>query len=591
MLVAAIGYFAEHKRRNQVLWQPSDEDAKDFMETEVDTMLRDVPAMKAVFRSQKSRQKDNTQKHKRFIGSILRVRGGKAAKNYRRISVDVAYIDEGDAFDRDIEKEGSPRILGRKRLEGATFPKFVCGSTPKERGFSLIDECFDLADARFTFQTPCPHCHIRHPLTWGGKDVPHGLKWVGDNAETVAHLCPNCTALMTQAEYLAVAESGLWVSECGKILLHANGMFTDAHGRRIPTPEHIAFHVWTAYSPKVAWPSMVAEFIDANRAMKAGDDTKIKAWTNTTKGESWQGNLETTDADEFKARAEPFPLRHMPRGCLLLLCGADTQDNRIELGVWGYGLGGETWAIDHHVIYGNPALQAIWDEAEQFLVYSQYEHACGVPQTIHATAIDSAGHHTNAVYAFAHRLRHLRVHAIKGYSGRERSIEQGNTKVGFTWNGRQERNGPILWHVGTNLAKDRFQSRLDVKAPGPGYVHLSNQSSDEWFKQLASEDRHSRRMDWGTETRWVKNRPRNEVKDCLAYATWLEERLGLWRPNRLTFWAGLEEKVQPVGDLFESANVAIWNKVKSNSTKPAPSDDPHETSQHEWTTLPRIRLG
>ena len=35
--------------------------------------------------------------------------------------------------------------------------------------------------------------------------------------------------------------------------------------------------------------------------------------------------------------------------------GADTQDNRIEFHVWGYGQGGETWTIDHHVVFGNPA--------------------------------------------------------------------------------------------------------------------------------------------------------------------------------------------------------------------------------------------
>src|SRR5690349_20957075 len=29
IVLAAIGYFAEHKRRNQALWQPTDDDAED----------------------------------------------------------------------------------------------------------------------------------------------------------------------------------------------------------------------------------------------------------------------------------------------------------------------------------------------------------------------------------------------------------------------------------------------------------------------------------------------------------------------------------------------------------------------------------
>lgn len=167
MILAAMGYFADHKRRNQVVWQPTDDDAEDFVKSELDPMLRDVPVMRKVFPAYLARHKDNTLSNKKFVGSILRVRGGKAAKNYRRFSADVGYMDELDAFDGDVEKEGAPPILAAKRLEGATFPKFICGSTPKLKGFSLIEERFDQAEERFTFQIPCPHCGERHALTWG----------------------------------------------------------------------------------------------------------------------------------------------------------------------------------------------------------------------------------------------------------------------------------------------------------------------------------------------------------------------------------------------------------------------------------------
>lgn len=59
--------------------------------------------------------------------------GGKAAKNYREKSVDVAGYDELAAFDEDIEQEGSPTFLGDKRIEGSVWPKSIRGSTPKVR--------------------------------------------------------------------------------------------------------------------------------------------------------------------------------------------------------------------------------------------------------------------------------------------------------------------------------------------------------------------------------------------------------------------------------------------------------------------------
>lgn len=550
-ILAASGYFAEHKRRNQALWQPTDDDAVAFVKTELDPMLRDVKVMQEVFPSYLSRHKDNTLDQKKFIGSILHIKGGKAAKNYRRISIDVAFLDELDAFDNDVEKEGDPVTLAAKRIEGATFPKLVCGSTPKLKGFSLIEARAQLAEHRFTYQIPCPHCGNHHPLTWGGKDELHGFKWVDGTPDTARHLCPHCATLIDQGEYLAVWESGVWINEDGSIWLHHDGRFTDAAGSAVSTPRHVAFHCWTAYSPAASWPDIVRDFIAAFAKMQEGDDSKMKAFTNTTLGKAWEGEIERTDAEELKARAEPFPLRVMPRDCLLLLCGCDTQDNRIEAMVWGYGLGGQMWTIDYKVLFGNPAEEEVWLDLEEFLFETQYEHVSGQTQRIYASSIDSGGHHTDAVYAFAHKHRTRRVHAIKGASGRERSIDNGNAKVGYDFRGRREKHGPVLWHVGTNLAKDRFHTRLDITRQGPGYVHMSNQLSDEWFRQLAGESRATRRGQNGTETRWTPNRKRLEVRDCTAYTIFLEERLDLWAPKKKRWWDELEAAVQPViNDLF-----------------------------------------
>ncbi|GHU12888.1 hypothetical protein FACS1894185_7120 [Betaproteobacteria bacterium] len=130
MLLAFICYTAHHKRRNQIIWQPSDEDSDEFVKTEIEPALRDIPSMRDVMPNVHRRNRDNTLQAKRFIGSTLHTKGGKAAKNYRRLSVDCALFDELSAFDLDVEKEGDPFTLGAKRVEGATFPKIICGSTP-----------------------------------------------------------------------------------------------------------------------------------------------------------------------------------------------------------------------------------------------------------------------------------------------------------------------------------------------------------------------------------------------------------------------------------------------------------------------------
>lgn len=600
IVLAFLLYSAHQLRRNTCIWQPTDGDRDEFVKDELETALRDCKVMREVMPRVHKRSKDNTLERKAFLGSKLSMKGGTSATNFRRLSVDNAVVDEASGFNRNIDKEGTPTRLAWKRTEGATFPKKVAGSTPKLKGFCLIDDEFSVADVRMTFQIPCPECGEFHAITWGGKDAPHGFKWRDKDPTTVHHLCPHNGCSITQDQYLAVAHLGLFISEDGQLRLDLEGNFTDAAGQPAPAPKHVAVHPWTALSPKVAWSEIVKEFLEAHEKLLEGDTDKMQTFTNTTLGECWEGEIERTEASELQARAEPFPLRLMPRGCLLLLAGADTQDNRIEVSVWGYGRGGEMWTIDHLVFFGNPALPAVWAELEEWARTVEYPHVSGFPQRIHAGAIDSGGHHADSVYAFAHRMRDRKWHAVKGYNGRERAIDQGNAKVQYRWNGRIEKHGPTLWHVGTNLAKDRFQARLEVPSPGPGYVHLAKDLSDEWFKQLAGEVRAVRRMQGGTETRWTKQRARIEVKDCLTYAIWLEERLALWHPSKAKFWDQLEATVQPEGDLFAAAamQVAAPAQMPVRAEQPAVSAEasPHrvrsalsalEEVERVWRTQPQ----
>ena len=125
-ILAFMAYNAAHRRRKQALWQPTDDDRDSFVKSEVDPMLRDVAALRPVILG----GKEDTMKLKSFLGSVLHILGGKAARAYRRITVAVAMLDEVDGFDQKIEKSSDPITLARGRLEGAPFPKLVAGSTP-----------------------------------------------------------------------------------------------------------------------------------------------------------------------------------------------------------------------------------------------------------------------------------------------------------------------------------------------------------------------------------------------------------------------------------------------------------------------------
>jgi terminase, large subunit len=557
IFLAAVCYFAEHKRRNQAVYQPTDEDRDDFVTTELEPVLRDVKAMRHVFPRFNRKSKDNTIRKKRFIGCLLHLRGAKAAKNFRRITVDNVYYDEADGFDNDIEKEGSPFKLGDKRIEGATFPKSVAGSTPKIKGFSLIEAREAEADERFRYHVPCPHCKEEHALEWGGKDVAHGFKWRDGDPATAAHVCPHCGTWVSQAEYLAhwhgrwISETGLWIDESDPETLR----FRLPDGTEVPPPRHVAFHVWTAYSPQATWESIARDFLAAARKAKAGDDSDLKTFINTTRGETYQVELERTDANELERRAEDYPLRVVPRGGAALTAGVDVQGDRWEVTIWAWGRGEESWVVDYAVLYGNPAVEREWDAKLLPYLQSPLRHLNGMPMKIEAAAIDTGGHCTHQAYNFVRNHPRDRFFAIKGDSAEGKPIKGRSSLQDVNVHGRVVKRGVKLWLVGTDTAKDLLYGRLQVKQPGPGYVHFSKHLPAEFFKGLTCEARVPVKVAGGERYRWIKPAgARNEPLDCTVYAMFGAHALDLHKyTDRM--WQRLETAYE--ADLFEQAPTSL----------------------------------
>jgi phage terminase large subunit GpA-like protein len=516
IMVAAIAYFAEHKRRNQAVWQPVDDDADEFVKTEVDPMIRDVPSVRAIFPWYDKKHKNNTLRQKLFIGSALYIRGGKAAKNYRRISADVALLDEIDGFDTDIEREGDPVTLARKRVEGATFPKLVIGSTPKIKGESMIEKGAELAEMYFRFQIPCPHCGVYAPLKWGGKDAEFGIKWLKDNPDSAAHLCGDCGGLATQDEYLKVWEEGYWITEDG-IWIDDDGMFRDESDDIIETPRSVAFHVWTAYSPMTSWTKIVREFLAAK-----DDPSKLKTFVNTTLGEAWEeDDAEKVESEILYGRREHFSL---PPEVVAITFGIDTQDDRFEVQWDGWGPGEERWTLDYLRLYGDPSRGMIWDKLAEALV-RQFRRDDGVILTPLMGCQDHGGHYSDEVTNFSKRLGTRFLIPAKG------SSVYGKPVANFPR--KKNEKGVYLTMVGTDTAKDLLIQRLRINKPGPGYWHfkVADCFDADYFKQLTAEERRFKYVQGRKQSVWDSKGRRNEPWDCsilsLTAVRILQQHMGL----------------------------------------------------------------
>lgn len=551
-VAAFVAYNIAHRRRKQAVWQPTDDDRDSFVKSEIDPVLDGVAAVRAARR--KGKGAEDTIKFKPFRDSVLHLLGGKAARAYRRITVAVAVLDEWSGFDQQIEKSSDPGTLAKGRLEGAPFPKFVGGSTPRIKGLCHVERSRLNADADLRYHIRCPHCGDEHPLLWGGKDSPHGIKWTRGQPDTVRHVCPHCGGEILQGDYLR-AWLGTWVCIKTGIRYGQDRTWRNAAGAEIRPPRHVAFQVWAAYSPQRSWADIVREFEQAVAALAEGNVGPMQGFVNETLGETWEIVGDRAEEHALQARAEPYELCTVPIGALVLTAGVDVQGSRWEIAVWGWARGLESWVIDHHVIEGNPADERDWEAVTTYLQrrYPQAWH--GGSLGIDAISIDS-GHHTQAVYNWVRSMRaKLNVVAIKGASEPGKPIVCPASGQEVNWRGQKWPNGVQLFPVGTDTAKDLLLGQLQTVEPGPGYLHFSQQLPREWFEQLTAEQRILVRTPTGEQHRWVKRRPRNEVLDCRNYALHAAYRLTLHRYTDQR-WSRLEAAIQPPRDLFALPSVA-----------------------------------
>lgn len=577
MVTADIAYCIGHLRRNQAIWQPTDDDRDSYVKSEIDPVLDQIEAVRKARKM--GRGSEDTIKLKQFRDSALHMLGGKAARAYRRITVARARIDEWDAFDQNIEKSGDPGGLAKGRLEGAPYPKFIGGTTPRIKGLSHVERAVENAEGFVRFHIDCPLCGVEHPLTWGGKDKLHGFKWTKGQPETVQHMCPHCRGFITQADYLLNGQprDGVWVCQKTAKRYGADRIWRDQAGMPCRPPKTLGVHVWSAYSPQRSWPSIIKEFEEACAAAEKGDVGPMQLFVNETLGETWEVKGDRSDEHELQKRAQanPYPLCTIPAGGLVLTAGIDVQRNRWEITVWAWGRGLESWVVDHRIIEGNPANDDDWAQVTEYLRrrYPQAWH--GGTLGLSAISIDS-GDQTHAVYNWVRKVQYQlpQVRAVRGSSEEGRPILGASSLQDVDWRGQKHRHGVKLWLVGVDTAKDLLLGQLAIEQAGPGCVHFAQDLPREWYEQLTAEQRILTKVQGRDVYRWVKRRPRNEVLDCRNYALHAAFGLGLHKHTDRR-WAEIEAAVQPDADLFTAgARPASASAVPVVVTPPAPEPTP-----------------
>ncbi len=441
-------------------------------------MLRDTPALRGKIKDARSRDSGNTLLHKAFPGGHLTICGANSPASLASRPIRVVLCDEVDRYPASAGTEGDPVTLARKR--SATFwnRKLVLTSTPTVKGGSRIEMAFEASDQR-RYWVPCPHCGEHQVLRWSS------VRWPPTEPHRAAIHCVACGCEWTDVERWAAIKRGEWRAEA-------------------PTNSVAGFHLSELYSP---W-SRIGEIAQAFIEAKKSPET-LKAWTNTSLGETWEDAGERIDDTGLMDRREEWS--DAPADVLVLTAGVDVQDNRLEVEIVGWGRDEESWSLGWHVIHGDPSAPALWADLDRLLT-TPLRREDGAELSIAAAAVDSGGHHTQAVYAYCRDRYRRRVYAIKGMAGPGRPV----------WPKKASKNnsGRVnLFLVGVDAAKEAVYARLKIARPGAGFCHFPADREADYFAQLTAETISTRYTKGFPVRVWTK-RPgaRNEALDCRVYA-------------------------------------------------------------------------
>ncbi|MBK8174796.1 MAG: phage terminase large subunit family protein [Rhodospirillales bacterium] len=534
-----IGYVIHHAPGPMLAVQPTVELAKRFSQQRVDPLIEESPALREKVAPSRSRDAGNTQLSKEFPGGILVMTGANSAVGLRSMPVRYLFLDEVDAYPPSADDEGDPVALAEARTRTFSWRRKVfLASTPTIKGLSRIEREFEASDQR-RFFVPCPHCGDHQHLRF------ERLRWQQGQPETAAYLCEGCEQPIAEHHKTRMLAQGEW--------------------RPTATPADplsIGYHLSSLYSP-VGWLSW--ERIAREWEAAQGSDEAKRSFINTVLGETWVETGEAPDWQRLYERREDFGRGTVPPGGLFLTAGADVQKDRIEVSVWAWGRGLESWLVDHLVIEGGSGDAATWAQVSA-LLGETWPHVSGARLGLARLGIDS-GYEAPAVYAWARRQGWGQVLPLKGVEGFNRSAPvSGPTHVDATEGGVKIKRGARLWTVAVATFKSETYRFLRLAAPTEedagerhpgGYIHLPRGVDAEWVKQLVAEQLVTVKTRRGfTRLEWQKLRERNEALDCRVYARAAAWIAGADRwPERK--WRELELQVAPAADEIEVTEAAV----------------------------------
>lgn len=548
LLINVCGYYIDQDPAPILFVQPTQSAAASFSKERFAPTIEVTPCLAALIEPPKSRDSENTITHKAYRGGSLDFVGANSPTDLSSRPKRIILCDEIDKYPPSAGAEGDPLKLAEERA--STFKalgraKFVRTCSPTVEGFSRIGREYLASDQRRCF-VRCPHCRSEQLLEW--KNVHWDKTETGSYLpDTAAIHCDDCGAVWSESDRVKALDAletqpayGWKQTKeftcCGVVQTPAawdsfGRSLCSVCGARSAYAGHAGFHLSKLYSKRHRLPELVQEFLESK-----GDPELLRKFTNTALAELWKPRLDQVlNSSKLMARAETYGPDDLPEGVLLVTAFADTQIDRLEVQIVGWGLDEECWPFQYTIINSHPAGPQAWKELDALRASKFRIRGSDRIVRIAALGVDMGGAYTAQVLAYCAARRGQRVFATQG--------RPGHIPL---WSGRASHSSKTRepFHpIGVDTGKDIIYGRLasiDPPEPGfrkPGYIHfpIAENFGPEYYEQLNSEKKTTKLIRGRPSALWVKIRERNEALDTLVGALAVRKSLPRFMETPLTY--------------------------------------------------------
>jgi phage terminase large subunit GpA-like protein len=470
-----VAYFIDQDPSPILVLQPTLQMAQAWSKDRLANMIRDTDCLREKVKEPRSKDSSNTVLSKKFPGGNINIVGSNSAAGLASRPIRILLCDEVDRYEASAGAEGDPISLATKRTTTFWNRKVFLTSTPTIKNLSRIETAFEESDKRY-YYVPCPHCQEKQILKW------EQIRWEQGQPETAEYDCEHCGNVIEESSKQWMLENGEWIA-------------TE------DTKKIAGFHISELYSPWRTWKEMAIDFYAVRKQPEM-----LRTWVNTALGKTFDDPGESIEYAGLIENKEDYDYTSIPTEILLLTCGVDVQNDRLEAQVIGWSYNNEAWVIHYKIFHGDPSSNTVWNDLDSFL-QGFYTREDGKKLKIAGACVDSGGHHTQQVYAFCAKRNNRKVFAIKGQSQQQKPIAGRPSFIG--------RAKHVLYPVGSDTAKEAIYTRLGAELRT---IHFPADVDEEYFKQLTSEKRVIKYSKGVKKFQWVKKTTRNEALDTMVYA-------------------------------------------------------------------------